>query len=76
MAQRNSVRETDVIFVLDVMAISLTTGHHLNNKNAITSLQTLRKFGPLKRTFRLVEVASVSISGVECYRSIAISITF
>jgi hypothetical protein len=47
VAQRNSVRETDVIFVLDVMAISITSGHQLNNKNAITGLQTLRKVGPL-----------------------------
>jgi hypothetical protein len=31
VAQRNSVRETDVIFVLDVMAISLNADHQLNN---------------------------------------------
>ena len=68
--------ETDVTFVLGVMTISLTAGHQLNNKSTIESLQTLRKVGPPKLTFRLVEVASVSISGADRYRSTAISITF
>jgi len=70
------VSEIDVIFVLDVMAISLTAGHQLDNKSTIHSLQTLRKVGPPKLTFRLVEVAFVSISEADCYRSMAISRTF